>query len=56
MVDYREILRLKSQDYSIRRIASVVGSSHHTVTEALDSAENLGIAWPLDDSVTNEEL
>lgn len=55
-VDYREILRLNSLNYSRRRISASVGSSHHTVKDVLDAAVQTGISWPLDGDVTNTDL
>ena len=56
MVDYREILRLKSLNHSIRGIASIVHSSRDKVSEVLSKAEEKGICWPLDPSVSNYDL
>ena len=42
MVDYREILRL-SELYSQRQIAASVGSSRHTISEVLETADAKGI-------------
>lgn len=56
MVNYREILRLDSLDYSQHQIASSVHSSRNTIREVLQRAKKAGIQWPLDDAVTNEEL
>ena len=56
MVDYREILRLRSLGDSIRNIARSVYSGRDTVSEALRAAEAAGIAWPLEDDVTNEDI
>ncbi len=56
MIDYWEILRLDSLGYSRRRISSLVNSSHHTVEDTLKAAHDTGIAWPLEDVVTNAEL
>ena len=53
MVDYREILRLKSLGYTMKDIVSSVHSSRNTVSEVLTLAGNLHICWPLDDDVTN---
>lgn len=39
MIDYREILRLKSQGYSQRQIQSSVGSSRNTIREVIALAE-----------------
>ena len=56
MVDYREILRLRSLGDSIRTIARSVCSGRDTVSEVLKAAEAAGIAWPLEDDVTNEDI
>ena len=55
-VDYREILRLNSLQYSRNRIAGSVGSSHHTVKDVIEAAEEKHITWPLDEGVTDTEL
>ena len=56
MVNYREILRLKSLNYSNVDIASSVHSSRNTIHEVLKLAELLKVKWPLDDDVTNHTL
>lgn len=56
MVDYREILRLKSLGYSRNQIEASAHISHHTVKAVLDTAESLGICWPLDEKLTNAVL
>lgn len=56
MVDYREILRLKSLGYTMKDIASSVHSSRNTVSEVLTLAGNLHVCWSLDDDVTNASL
>ena len=56
MVDYREILRLKSLNYSNFNIASCVHSSRNTVREVLSIAQALQVQWPLADDVTNQML
>ena len=56
MTNYREILRLQSLGYSQRSIASGAKVSRNTVSEVLKKAEQLNIAWPLDDDVTNATL
>lgn len=56
MVNYREILRLKSLNYSNVDIAFSVHSSRNTIHEVLKLAELLNIKWPLDDDVTNHTL
>lgn len=52
MVNYREILRLKSLRYSNSDIASSVHSSRNTVQEVLNIARAMQISWPLDNDVT----
>lgn len=56
MVNYREIIRLNSLKYSQYQIAASIHSSRNTIREVLHRAEAAGIKWPLEDSVTNEEL
>jgi len=56
MINYREIIRLKSMDYSQRQISKSVHSSRDTIREVLKLAETNGLTWPLDEALTNEEL
>ncbi len=56
MVDYREILRLKSLNYPNTDIAVSVHSSRNTVQEVLNIAGALRVSWPLDDDITNAAL
>lgn len=56
MVDYREILRLHSLDYTNSDIAASVHSSRNTIQEVLNIARVLKISWPLDDDVSNDVL
>lgn len=56
MVNYREILRLNSLNYSQRQIAASVHSSRNTISEVLHLADEIGLNWPLDDSASNEEI
>lgn len=56
MVNYREILRLNSLKYTQRQIAASVHSSRNTIREVLHLADEIGLDWPLDDSVSNEEI
>jgi len=56
MVDYREILRLDSLDYTGRDIAASIHCSRNTIQEVLSIAKALKIKWPLDDDVTNSAL
>lgn len=56
MVDYREILRLRSLGNSQRQNEKTVHSEHHTVSDVLAAAKDKGINLPLDDSMTNEKI
>lgn len=56
MTDYREILRLLSLGYTQRQIAASLHCSRDTVRDTLYSSTKLGIAWPLEDDVTNSIL
>lgn len=56
MIDYRNILRLHSQGNSQREIERELCCSRHTISNVLIQAEAAGIAWPLDDDVTNENI
>jgi transposase len=56
MIDYREILRLKSCGISQRSIAVSCNSSRNTVAEVLRRAEQVGISWNKIDSQTNSDL
>ena len=56
MVDYRNILRLRSIKYSQRGIASSLNSSRNTVRDVLETAAARNIHWPLSPDITNQEL
>ena len=56
MVNYREILRLHSLNYSQREIAASVHSSRSTIQEVLNLASALKISWPLTPETTNRSL
>ena len=56
MANYRLILRLHSLGNSQCSIARDVQSSRDTVAEVIKAADAAGIAWPLDDDVTNEDI
>ena len=56
MVNYKEILRLASEGTSQRQIAVSVGHSRDTVSGFLAAAKVHNLSWPLDDSVTNEQI
>ncbi|WP_153005143.1 hypothetical protein [Ferroacidibacillus organovorans] len=56
MAKYREILRLKEMGLSQRSIASSCQCSRNTVSEVLNRATMLELAWPLADNVTEADL
>ena len=56
MVNYKEIIRLAAEGTSQRQIASSLRSSRNKVSEVLELAKTYGLTWPLDGSVTNEQL
>lgn len=56
MTQYREILRLHSQEISQRNIAVSCACSRNTVSKIIQRAEELGIAWPLEKDLTDGEL
>ena len=51
MTKYREILRLHSQGISQRSIAASCECSRNTVAKVLGRTEELGITWPLPESM-----
>ncbi|MFZ3372677.1 MAG: IS21 family transposase [Desulfitobacteriaceae bacterium] len=56
MINYREILRLLSQEISQRSIASSCECSRNTVTKVLKRSQEVNVAWPLQPEVTNSDL
>ena len=56
MTDYRNILRLYSQGHSQREMKRELQCSRHTISAVLVQAAAVGVSWPLDDSVTNEDI
>ena len=56
MVYYKTILRLHSENLSLRQIAARVGNSHHTVKNVIDTAVKKGLKMPLGKDFTNQEL
>lgn len=51
MANYREIIRLRSMEYSRRQIAASVHSSQDTISEVLTLADEKGLSWPLPDDL-----
>lgn len=56
MVDYREILRLRSLGNNITQIAGAIHSSRHTIRDVEKLADEKGIKWPLSEEFTNQRL
>lgn len=56
MTNYREILRLYSQGFSQRSIAASCDCGKSTVQRTVTLANQMGLAWPLPQELTNEQL
>ena len=56
MTKYREILRLKSLDFSERNIALSCAVSRNTVSKVIKKAAELNLSWPLSEDLTDEAL
>ena len=56
MTKYREILRLRSLEFSERNIARSAGVSRNTVKKVLARADELDLEWPLDFGMTDSAL
>ena len=56
MTKHREIIRLKSLEFSERNIALSCSVSRNTVSRICKKAEELNLFWPLDESMTDERL
>ncbi|MCL2628407.1 MAG: IS21 family transposase [Oscillospiraceae bacterium] len=56
MTKYREILRLKSLDFSERNIAISCVVSRNTVAKVVKKAAEYNLVWPLSDDLTDEAL
>ena len=56
MTKYREIIRLKSLNFSERNIALSCSVSRNTVSKVCKKAEELNLHWPLDESMTDDAL
>jgi len=56
MMDYREILRLRSLGFSQRQLEREKIVGREKSKEIYQAADRVGIHWPLDDDVTNDEL
>lgn len=56
MTKYREIIRLKSLNFSERNIALSCSVSRNTVSKICKKAEELNLHWPFDESLTDDAL
>lgn len=56
MINYREIIRLKCQNFSNQRVASSCGSSRNTVSDVWALAQQKGLSWPIPESLTNQDI
>lgn len=56
MTDYREIIRLKSLEFSNVAIANSLGCSRNTVSEVLRLAETHSLGWPIPDALSNTDI
>ena len=56
MIDYREIIRLKTADYSNTSVASSTGSSRNKVADIWKKVQEKQLQWPIPESLSNEDL
>lgn len=56
MMNYREIIRLKSLDYSNTSVGASTGSSRNKVAEIWKLAQEHNLGWPIPDALTNKDL
>lgn len=56
MMNYREIIRLKSLDYSNTSVGASIGSSRNKVAEIWKLAQEHNLGWPIPDTLTNKDL
>lgn len=56
MTDYREIIRLKSLEFSNVSIANSLGCSRNTVSEVLKLAETHSLGWSVPDALSNTDI
>ena len=56
MTDYREIIRLKSLEFSNVSIANSLSCSRNTVSEVLKLAETHSLGWPIPETLTNGDI
>lgn len=56
MVDYREIIRLHSLEFSNLAIAGSLNCSRNTISEVLSLSETHDLAWPMPEQLTNGDI
>lgn len=56
MTDYRKILMLRSMGCSQREMERNKIASRETSKAVFETADRLGICWPLDGDITNADL
>lgn len=56
MLNYREIIRLKSLGYSNLRVGNSCGSSRNTIAEVWKLAQDKELTWPIPNNLTNKDL
>lgn len=56
MMNYREILRLSSLEYTQTAIAESLKHSRNTIRDVIKRSKVKGITWPLDESYTDQKL
>jgi transposase len=56
MVNYKEILRLTQEGYSQREIERSLHTSRRKIREFLTAVQAGNLSWPMDESVTNEQI
>ena len=56
MVNYREILRLDSLQYSHRQISASISCSRDTITSVCKLAKKYSLEWPLPDELSNQAI
>jgi transposase len=56
MMNYREIIRLKSLDYSNTSVGASIGSSRNKVAEIWKLAQERNLGWPIPETLTNKDL
>ena len=56
MTNYKEILRMKANGFSMRAIANILHCNWRTVKTCIQKADEAGIVYPWEGNLTNEQL